>query len=475
MDITSAITILEKQGARDIRVHERAEDALLRLSTIYKHDVDNLKEAAVGLSDGRMPEEFDLHSCYPFVAFAISNDEPRVDPIAAFGYCRNGKGLYYTTITRPDIFGSYLSEQLRLVMEAHSVPVLVGVSSLKIPLEFAIDGSSIHVDPAAKRFFTRPELDLISRSNTAPAGMYSLSVFSALQTDYALGRLRHYTGTDPLHMQRFVLLTNYSMYIQAFVRYAVNAKGQHGYTDFVQPEAFLSEDAHAERKLPQMPAFHLKREDGNGVSVIDIGVGPSNALNMVRNLAALRPHAILMVGHCGGLRRTQSLGAFVLGEGYFRDDHVLNEKVPPNIPIPPIAEINNSLRQAVIEVSGIAPHEYKRWLESGTIATTGDRGWEIDEDLRQRIIDSRALAVDMESATVAACGFLYRVPYGTLLRISDKPLHGELKLQGMAQKFYRDSVDHHLQAALRAVEILRQDPNQVHSRKLRTADGPTFR
>jgi AMP nucleosidase len=87
----------------------------------------------------------------------------------------------------------------------------------------------------------------------------------------------------------------------------------------------------------------------------------------------------------------------------------------------------------------------------------------------RRFSQSRAIALDMESATIAANGFRFRVPYGTLLCVSDKPLHGEIKLPGMANQFYRDRVDQHLRIGLRAVDLLRQQrQDQLHSRKLRS-------
>jgi len=88
---------------------------------------------------------------------------------------------------------------------------------------------------------------------------------------------------------------------------------------------------------------------------------------------------------------------------------------------------------------------------------------------------SRAIAVDMESATIAANGFRFRVPYGTLLCVSDKPVHGELKLPGMANNFYRQRIGQHLQVGLDTIDTLRQEVNQLHSRKLRSLDEPAFR
>jgi AMP nucleosidase len=278
-------------------------------------------------------------------------------------------------------------------------------------------------------------------------------------------------------MQRFQLLTNYEMYVDIFVQWAkgkVGAEG--GYTEFIEPEGLASGSS---RKRPQMPAYHLKRADGNGITLINIGVGASNAHTVCRCLAPLRPHALLMVGHCGGMRPTQSIGGFVVAEGYFRRDGVLDRKLPCDVPIPPIAEINTAFRDAVIEVCGSEGDEHKLCFDRGTVATVSDRFWEEDEDwdekLLEEMLQANPAAVDMESGTVAACGYLWEIPYGTLLRISDMPLHGKIKLPGAAREFYQTRTDGHLLVAINAVEKLRKDPRALHSRKLRSVYAPAFR
>src|SRR3546814_16415046 len=106
-----------------------------------------------------------------------------------------------------------------------------------------------------------------------------------------------------------------------------------------------------------MPAYHLVREDKLGVTLVNIGVGPSNAKTITDHLAVLRPHCWLMIGHCGGLRRSQQLGDYVLAHAYVRDDHVLDQDLPPFVPVPPIAEIQVALQEAVERVTGLGPSE----------------------------------------------------------------------------------------------------------------------
>jgi AMP nucleosidase len=227
-----------------------------------------------------------------------------------------------------------------------------------------------------------------------------------------------------------------------------------------------------------MPAFHLIGPGHSGISMVNIGVGPSNAKTITDHIAVLRPHVWLMVGHCAGLRNSQSLGDYVLAHAYMREDHVLDDDLPVWVPIPPLAEVQVALENAVAEVTGLAGYELKKIMRTGTVATIDNRNWEL-VDTRgpvARLSQARAIALDMESATIAANGFRFRVPYGTLLCVSDKPLHGELKLRGMANAFYRERINQHLQIGLEAIRILRDNgPDQLHSRKLRGFDEPAFR
>ena len=227
----------------------------------------------------------------------------------------------------------------------------------------------------------------------------------------------------------------------------------------------------------QMPAYHLLRSDGgDGVSIVNIGVGPANAKNITDHLAVLRPHCWLMVGHCGGLRQSQTIGDYVLAHGYLRRDRILDDLVPPEVPIPALAEVQLALQEAAARVTGERGDALKRRLRTGTVVTYDDRNWELRwSQERRRINLSRAIAVDMESGTLAAQGYRLRVPYGTLLCVSDKPLHGEIKLPGAAGAFYQRAVGEHLKIGLVALDTLRGQLGTLHSRKLRSFDEPPFR
>ncbi|OIP82836.1 MAG: AMP nucleosidase [Rhodobacterales bacterium CG2_30_65_12] len=444
--------------------------------------------SAPGLPESR------FRAYYPEIRLRTAS-HVQVDSRLAFGHVA-GPGTYSTTITRPDLFRNYLVQQIGLLIQNHDVPVWVGYSATPIPVHFAVAGRSDITVPqeGAMAFplrdvFDVPELsttndDIVNGMGyTHEDGSDPLAPFTAQRIDYSLARLAHYTATTPEHFQNHVLFTNYQFYVEEFEAFARTVLGDpaSGYTAFVAPGNAEITSADGEipalPKLPQMPAYHLKRADGGGITLVNIGVGPSNAKTATDHIAVLRPHAWLMVGHCAGLRNSQRLGDFVLAHAYLREDKVLDDDLPIWVPIPPLAEIQIALQDAVAEVTELEGFELKRIMRTGTVASFDNRNWELREHSGPvlRLSQSRAVALDMESATIAANGFRFRVPYGTLLCVSDKPLHGELKLPGMATEFYTKQVGRHLLIGIRAMERLREMPlDRIHSRKLRSFDETAF-
>ncbi|NDG04145.1 MAG: AMP nucleosidase, partial [Alphaproteobacteria bacterium] len=267
---------------------------------------------------------------------------------------------------------------------------------------------------------------------------------------------------------------------------ALQEQSRH-YSGFAGPGGYIIPNAniHAAAKpvgapaarVPQMPAYSLMRDDHCGITIVNIGVGPSNAKTITDHLAVLRPHAWIMVGHCAGLRDEQKIGDYVLAHAYVRDDHVLDSELPLWVPVPALAEVQRALEAAVSRVTCLQGLDLKKVMRTGTVETTDNRNWELlgYDRLAEHFAQSRAIALDMESAVIAANGFRFRVPYGTLLCVSDKPLHGELKLAGMANRFYKQQVDQHLKIGIQAMALLReQSPASLHSRKLRGFNEPAF-
>jgi len=491
------------------RKFKDAVSAYEAIREIYDSNVAYLRESFEAFASGHIPSHR-VSVCYPYIRISVHSAN-RADTRLSYGFVPK-PGNYSTIVTRPDIFDHYYIEQMRLLLLNHDEPIEVGVSDTQIPLHFAL-GEEFHLEQdltadqifSLPHIFDQPNLELMDDEiangthNVKPGEDSPLALFKAPRVDLSIMRLRHYTGTAGRHFQNYVIYTNYQFYIDQFVRISRDImsptddpdmrRDRAEYTAFVEPGNRITTNKNLVdtgendepglplSRLPQMPAYHLKRADGNGITMINIGVGPSNAKTITDHVAVLRPHAWLMLGHCAGLRNSQSLGDYVLAHGYLREDNVLFRDLHPSIPLPALSEIQVALERAVESVTGLQGYDLKKIMRTGTVATVDDRNWELRPVIRQnlRLSQSRAVALDMESGTVAANGFRFRVPYGTLLCVSDKPLHGQLKLPGMADKFYRDRVDQHLQIGLLTMTMLRDiGTAKLHSRKLRSFNEVAF-
>ena len=488
--------------------HTDAARALEQVRAIYQQGIDHLREGMQAFVHGEPgADQRRVRAHYPLVRFHAPSNIPNESTSGATNNSRlsygfvAGAGRYETTVTRPDLYADYLLRQFELLLLNHGGELEVATGNLPIPIHFSfaehdhVEGHLTTERRARMRdVFDLPDLGVMDDGiangshEPAPGEPHPLSLFTAPRIDYSLQRLRHYTGTAPEWFQNFVLFTNYQFYIDEFIKLgrAEMANPDSDYVAFVEPGNLVTRrmglpaeavDAWGQEppRLPQMPAYHLLRTDRSGITMVNIGVGPSNAKTITDHIAVLRPHAWLMLGHCAGLRNSQQLGDYVLAHAYVREDHVLDEELPLWVPIPALAEVQQALEAAVADVTGVARHELKSFMRTGTVASTDNRNWEllptrnVPSTPQRRLSQSRAVALDMESATIAANGFRFRVPYGTLLCVSDKPLHGEIKLPGMANHFYRERVNQHLQIGIRALELLRNaGPAQLHSRKLRS-------
>jgi AMP nucleosidase len=260
-----------------------------------------------------------------------------------------------------------------------------------------------------------------------------------------------------------------------------------------------------------------------GITLVNINVGSSNAWNITDHLAVLRPLCWVMVGHCAGLRSRQKVGDYVIANGYVRRDGALEESVPIDAPIQPTRVINVALQNALfhrivmsrIELSnsgivqepltgrdGWAPkrtsgltkeqdteldHQLRQQealrglLRSGTVMSVTNRNWETSptEEIFQIFEQYRVVAVDMESAVIAANAYRYRVAHATFLCVTDKPVHGVLKAARSANDFYKSQTNEHLNIVLDAIKLLKLDPSDaldlLHARELRGIDDPPFR
>ena len=471
-----------------------------RLNAEYQRSVTRLRDdLKLFLATGATPDpSVRAGGAYVYPALRLTYVAKGPSPRLPRAFARlNQGGVYTTTVTRPDLFGPYLTEQLSLVLADFEVDVEVLRSGQEIPFPYVLDETidlnvaDLTATEIARHF---PATELAWIGDEIADGLWSpersearpLMLFDGLRTDFSLARLAHYTGSPAHNVQAYVLFTNYHRYVDEFIRWgaAQLADPTSPYETLVCPGVVITKDTPDPEKVAaesswrrhQMPAYHLTAPGRRGVSLVNIGVGPSNAKTITDHLAVMRPEAWLMIGHCGGLRATQTIGDYVLAHAYLRDDHVLDDVLPPEIPVPALAEVQLALQRAAETVTGESGDALKARLRTGTVVTTDDRNWELRYSRSaMRFNQSRAVAIDMESATIAAQGYRFRTPYGTLLCVSDKPLHGEIKLPGQANAFYERAVSQHLRIGIAAIDLLRQEGPRLHSRKLRSFDEPPFR
>ncbi|MGT2513126.1 AMP nucleosidase [Sphingomonas panni] len=481
----------------------QASQIVAELDRLYTASVARLRAALdLYLTDGTPPPSsarVDGSFAYPEIRLTYRGSGERPTPSRAYGRLTT-PGEYRISVTKPAMFAAYLTEQLDLLIANHDVTVEAVAGRQEIPFPYVLDaGHALSLDAVSATELARyfPATELAHIGDEIADGLWvshddhrPLALFDGLRTDFSLARLRHYTGTPPEHIQQYVLFTNYHRYVDEFVRWAgeqlkpaadgtpsrytaLSGAGGVLATAGDDAERMVSDSAW---RRHQMPAYHLVAPDGTGITLVNIGVGPSNAKTICDHLAVMRPEAWLMIGHCGGLRPSQRIGDYVLAHAYLRDDHVLDDVLPPEIPVPAIAEVQVAMARAAEIVSGQSGDELKNRLRTGTIVTTDDRNWELRFSRSAlRFSLSRAVGIDMESATIAAQGYRFRVPYGTLLCVSDKPLHGELKLPGQANRFYERAINEHMRIGIEACEQLRQEGARLHSRKLRAFNEPPFR
>ncbi|HEY8357088.1 MAG TPA: AMP nucleosidase, partial [Ramlibacter sp.] len=309
--------------------HADPHSALEQVRGIYNRQIQHLRDAMQRFVAGdAMPAR--VRACYPFVRIHTDSVVPQAtleNMGLSYGFVANA-GRFETTLTRPDLYANYYLEQFRLLLENHRVQLEVGTSNEPIPIHFSF-AEHDHIEGTlspARRGMMRDLFDLPDLASMddgiangtwrhGPGEAQPLSLFTASRVDYSLHRLRHYTGSTPDWFQNYVLFTNYQFYIDEFVKlgHEEMSRADSEYEAFVEPGNVVTRRAGAERqaldalgapppRLPQMPAYHLIRPGHGGITMVNIGVGPSNAKTITDHVAVLRPHAWMMLGHCAGLR-----------------------------------------------------------------------------------------------------------------------------------------------------------------------------
>jgi AMP nucleosidase len=312
----------------------------------------------------------------------------------------------------------------------------------------AAAGALISVTPGRQALDLRdPDIGPAIDETRADLRRKKLFLFEPERMALSIDRLQHYTGTPAEMFQRYVLLTNYDWHVSEF-------------------RAALPDSTGPDSDGRQMPAWHHVRPGQAGLTMVNIGVGPSNAKTLTDHLAVLRPDLVLMIGHCGGLRNHQEIGDLVLATAFLRDDRVLDDVLPLSVPVISNHTLNTLLLEELTS-RGLR-------VRMGIVFTTANRNWEMQlATVSERLRLSRTVAVDMESATVAANGFRYRIPTATLLAVSDKPFHGRPKLSADAARFYAATRRQHVEIAIAVAQrVAGLYPGGLPTADIRSADEP---
>lgn len=233
--------------------------------------------------------------------------------------------------------------------------------------------------------------------------------------------LPRYTGIELEHFGEYILLTNYLYYVELFSKW-------HGV-----PLSGL------DKNMPNATA--------DNITIINFGMGSANAATIMDLLGAVHPKAVLFLGKCGGLKRKNKLGDLILPLAAIRSDGTSNDYLPPEVPALPAFQLQSAVS------SSIRKHNRDYW--TGTVYTTNRRVWEYDERFKKYLRKTRAMAIDMESATIFIVGFVNEIPSGALLLVSDQPMISTgIKTSESDQKVNERFVEEHLQIGIEALKEL---------------------
>jgi AMP nucleosidase len=236
----------------------------------------------------------------------------------------------------------------------------------------------------------------------------------------AADMLERYTGTAAEAFEKQIILTNFQNYLERF--------------------SLLCEDARTS-KGSAMTCSHSQKA---GVSIINFSIGSPNAALIIEVLATADPKAVLFLGLTGGLHRSLKVGDFILPTAAIRDEGASRHFMPPQVPALPTFKIQKFVSQIIVE-RGL---DYR----TGVVHTTDYRFWEFDEQFKKQLYEERALAIDMETATLFSVGFASKVPIGALLLVSDLPLKkGGIKTKVSANAVFKDFTDLHVEIGIKAM------------------------
>ena len=240
--------------------------------------------------------------------------------------------------------------------------------------------------------------------------------------------LPRYTKRRLDEFDDFILLTNFSNYVELFAKkYGVEVRGR---------------DA------------NMISASAEGITIINFGMGSPNAAIIMDLLGAIRPKAVLFLGKCGGITNKTTVGDYILPIAAIRGEGTSNDYYPPEVPALPAFMLQRAVSSAIRD----GAHDY--W--TGTVYTTNRRVWEHDEKFKEYLLTTRAMAVDMETATLFSCGFANHIPTGALLLISDQPMIPEgVKTEQSDSHVTKNFVEDHLMTGVHSLRMIIDEKKTV--------------
>ena len=236
--------------------------------------------------------------------------------------------------------------------------------------------------------------------------------------------LPRYTGKKLDTFGEFILLTNFTLYVELFAKWHdVEVEGR-------------------DRNWPSATS--------DGITIINFGMGSPNAALVMDLLTAIQPKAVLFLGKCGGLKSKNALGDLILPIAAIRSDGTPNDYLPPEIPALPAFKLQIAVSSTIIK------HNREYW--TGTVYTTNRRVWEYDDRLKKYLVKTRAMAVDMETATIFTVGFANEIPSGALLLVSDQPMISTgIKTEESDKKVTNTYVESHLRIGIESLREIKDN------------------
>ncbi|WP_027418513.1 AMP nucleosidase [Crocinitomix catalasitica] len=250
--------------------------------------------------------------------------------------------------------------------------------------------------------------------------------------------LVRYTGTPLDKFGKYILLTNFSNYLEIFAKIG---------------------DAEIIGRDKAMPNATF-----NDITMINFGMGSANAATVMDLLSAINPKACLFLGKCGGLKRKTEIGDLILPIAAIRGEGTSNDYFPPEIPALPAFNLQRAVSTSI--------RDFKRDYWTGTVYTTNRRVWEHDQTFKEYLRKTRAMAIDMETATIFITGFANKIPTGALLLVSDQPMIAEgVKTSKSDHQVTVNFVQEHIAIGIKSLEEIKNNGTSVKHLRFPYSEG----